>query len=230
MLPSVLSVGERELPLDSLASPLPLDDLLPGGPWEAEIGFGKGRELLRRAAERPDWRFLGIEMAAEYYRLVRDRAGRRGLGNVLLIRGEALYLLAVWLPRAIARVLHVYFPDPWPKSRHQRRRLFEADSVDLLLGLLAPRGVLCFATDHLEYGERVARLLAGHPGVALERLPGPWPGGPRTNYEAKFVREGRPIVRLEARLAGSSGLHPEGRAAVVAAVGASPAAAGEAGA
>jgi tRNA (guanine-N7-)-methyltransferase len=220
MFASMLSVGERELPVDRLPTPLPLDQLLPGGPWEVEIGFGKGRELLRRAEARPGRRFLGIEMAAEYYRRVRDRARRRSLDNLLLIRGEALYLLAVWLPHGLAEVLHVYFPDPWPKSRHQKRRLIDPESLDLLVGILAPGGVLCFATDHLEYGEAVAALLAAHPGLALERLAGGWREGPRTNYEEKFVRAGRPIVRLEARRVGAEEtLHPAGRAEVLAADG-----------
>ncbi len=112
--------------------------------------------------------------------------------------------------------MHVYFPDPWPKSRHQKRRLFEADTVDLVLGLLAPGGRLFFATDFTEYGGRVAGLLAGHPNLELRRL-GCWPGGPRTNYETKYEREARPIVRLEARCPVSAGLHPDGRSAVVAA-------------
>ncbi len=219
MLSSLLSVGDRELALDRLPAPLPLEELLPGGPWEVEIGFGKGRELLRRAEAQPERRFLGIEMAAEYYRRVRDRARRRALGNLLLIRGEALYLLAVWLPSALAQVLHVYFPDPWPKSRHQKRRLLDPESVDLVVGILAPGGVACFATDHLEYGEAVAALLADYPGFALERLAGPWPEGPRTNYEEKFARAGKPIVRLEARrLIARQTLHPAGRAEVLAAV------------
>ena len=96
--------------------------------------------------------------------------------------------------------MHVYFPDPWPKSRHHKRRLFEVETVDLVLGLLAPGGRLFFATDFLDYGEAVGEILASHPHVEVERRPGPWPEGPRTNYEAKYVREGRPILRLEARL------------------------------
>jgi tRNA G46 methylase TrmB len=79
--------------------------------------------------------------------------------------------------------------------------------------------VLCFATDHLEYGEAVAALLAAHPGLALERLAGGWREGPRTNYEEKFVRAGRPIVRLEARRVGAEETHHPGRAEVLAAVG-----------
>ena len=217
MPPGLVAVAEREEPLCRLPAPLPLDLWLPGeGPWEVELGFGKGRYLLRRAQGEPAGRFLGVEVVSRYYRLVHRRMRRRGVANLMLLRGEALYLLATALPRAIASAVHVYFPDPWPKSRHQKRRLFEADTVDLVLGLLAPGGRLCFATDHTLYGERVAELLGGHPALEVARPQG-WPEGPRTNYELKYVREGRPIVRLEARCRAAAGLHPEGRRAVVAA-------------
>ena len=197
--------------------PLPLGEYLPGaGPLEVELGFGKGRYLLRRAEEDPGRRFLGIEVVTKYYKMVRRRMRFRGLENLLLLRGEALYLLATALPRGIATAVHVYHPDPWPKARHRKRRLFEADTVDLVLGLLAPGGRLWFASDFTEYGGRVAELLDGHPQLEVRRHDA-WPEGPRTNYEAKYVRQGRSIVRLEARCAGEAGLHPEGRHAVVAA-------------
>lgn len=154
-------------------------------------------------------------MVSKYFRLAVRRAASRRLSNVVLLRGEALYLIATLLPAGMARTVHVYFPDPWPKSRHHRRRLLDPRTVDLVLALLdPPEGRLFFATDHLEYGEAVAETLALHPAVAVERVDGAWPEGPRTNYEAKFEREGRPIIRLAARLRGggpASLLHPAGR-------------------
>ena len=154
-------------------------------------------------------------MVSKYFRLAARRAASRRLSNVILLRGEALYLIATLLPAAMARTVHVYFPDPWPKSRHHRRRLLDPRTVDLVLSLLdPPKGRLFFATDHLEYGEAVAETLSLHPAVEVERVDGAWPEGPRTNYEAKFEREGRRIVRLVARLRGggsASLLHPAGR-------------------
>lgn len=196
---------------------------MPGsGPWELELGFGKGRYLLRRALEspppgEPPRRFLGIEVAAKYQRILAGRAARRGVTNLVAVRGEALYLLAAVLPRRFAAAVHVYHPDPWPKSRHHKRRLFDPETVDLVLGALAPGGRLCFATDYLDYGESVAEILAGYPGLAIERLSGGWPEGPRTNYEAKYVEEGRPILRLVATLGEAQRptvLHPQGEAGV----------------
>ena len=203
-----------------------LDRLLPGdGAWELEIGFGKGRFLLASAAAQPTARWLGIEIAGEYFRLAARRIARRRLANVALLHGEALYLLAAVLPRGFARRVHVYFPDPWPKARHQRRRLFSPASVDLVLGALAPGGELCFATDYVSYGQEVEAILRAAPGVEVDSVSGGWPDGARTNYEAKYEREGRSFVRLIARPSGSlaaspgAALHPAGAREVLVAAG-----------
>ena len=199
-----------------------LEELIEGsGPWELEIGFGKGRYLLRSAADHPERRFLGIEVVSKYYRLVKDRGRRHGLDNLAVIRGEALYLLSTQFPRAFADKLHIYFPDPWPKIKHRRRRLLDPETVDLVLGTLRPGGELDFATDFLEYGEKVWNLLDSHPDLELTRHDEPWPDGARTNYEAKFLREGRPILRLTARLdpkATPGTLHPRGRTRITNAI------------
>lgn len=221
--------SDAEWTLPTTGAPVDLDRLVPPpsglspgerSPWELEIGFGKGRYLLHRAEKCPERRFLGIEIAGQYFRIMVDRARRRGLGNVLGIQGEALYALSAALPRGFADVAHVYHPDPWPKARHHKRRLFDPETVDLVLGALRPGGTLFFGTDHLEYGELVVEILERHPAVSLRRLDGPWPDGPRTNYEAKYVREGRPILRVEVTVdpEASAGLHPDGVAGIVAAV------------
>jgi tRNA (guanine-N7-)-methyltransferase len=178
------------------------------------VGFGKGNYLLSRCIAAAAGRFLGIEVAGEYHRLFVGRARRRELANWAAIRGEALYLAGAVLPRGFAAAVHVYFPDPWPKSRHLKRRLFDPETVDLVLGLIRPGGRLFFATDFREYGERVAELLAGCPHLSVEPRDA-WPEGPRTNYEAKYEVAGRPILRLEATLAAPAALHPLGAAAIV---------------
>lgn len=211
--PASLTVAGVERPLTALACPLAADALIApraggGGPWHVELGFGKGRYLLRQAQMQPEARFLGLEMVGKYARLLARRAARRGVSNLAVIHGEALYLSATTLPRAFADTLHIYFPDPWPKSKHHRRRLFDPTSIDLVLGVLRPGGRLFFATDFLAYGEDVADLLAGTPGIAvLRRLDQPWPGGARTNYEAKYMTQGRPILRLIAELSDPQPAH-----------------------
>ncbi len=220
MIPVRIAVAEHEWSLSELELPLDLDRLVPGrSAWEVELGFGKGAYLLRRAADEPaSTGLLGIEIVSKYYRLARDRARKRGLRNLVLIRGEALYLISAVLPAGFARALHIYHPDPWPKSRHSKRRLFDVESVDLLVGLLAPAGRLYFATDHVEYGRQVAAVLESHTGLEVDELGAPWPDGPRTNYEAKFVAAGMPILRLEARRRPAGPLlHPAGVGVIVAA-------------
>jgi tRNA (guanine-N7-)-methyltransferase len=211
--PALVSTAAGDQRLSDLPAPLPLDDLVPGnGPWEVEIGFGKGRYLLRRCRESPERRFLGIELAGEYHRIFVGRARRQGVANWIALRADALYLLAAVLPAGFAAAVHVYFPDPWPKSRHHKRRLFDPETVDLVLGLLAPGGRLFFATDFLDYGERVLELLSTCPGLAVARRDRVWDDGPRTNYEAKYITEGRPILRLETTLTAAPALHPRGSA------------------
>ena len=166
----------------------------------------------------------GIELAGEYHGVFVERARRRGLANWIALRGEAQYLISSVLPAGFASALHIYFPDPWPKGRHHKRRLFDPETVDLVIGLLRQGGRLYFATDFLSYGEVVGELLAGYPGLLLARRDVPWDEGPRTNYEAKYQSEGRPILRLEGRLegalradGGAAPLHPGGAEAVLAA-------------
>ena len=191
------------------------------GRLELEIGFGKGRYLLARAEADPATTFLGIESADLYWTETTRRAERRGLANVITLRGDALYLLAACLPHECADVVHVYFPDPWPKTRHRRRRLLDSSTVDLVIGVMKPGAALYFATDHAEYGAAVLDTLERYPAVSVERVAGPWPDGERTHYETKYGREERPILRLIVTRRAPSGaalLHPEGAAAVAAGV------------
>ncbi len=212
MKPIVVALPQGDVGLDECDCPLDMDRFLTGrGEWEVEIGFGKGRYLLRRAESEPESRFLGIEIASKYQRILARRARRRQLPNLASVRGEATLVLTSLLPRQFARVVHVYFPDPWPKAKHNRRRLFDPASLDLVLDLLTPEGELCFATDYLEYGRLVEELLRSYPGLEVERHVGEWPDGARTNYEAKYIEEGREILRLVARPTPSrADLHPRG--------------------
>jgi tRNA (guanine-N7-)-methyltransferase len=217
--PAVVATLAGDQGLADLGAPLPLDRIIPGdGDWEVEIGFGKGKYLLRRCQEDPGRRFLGIELATEYWRHFVERARKRGLTNWVALRGEALYLISTVLPTGFAAAVHVYFPDPWPKNRHHKRRLFDPETLDLVVGLVRPGGRLLFATDFLEYGELVREILAGYPGIRVERRGGVWDEGPRTHYEAKYIVEGRPILRLEiTRELEAVPLHPQGAEGVLAA-------------
>lgn len=233
-LASVTVAGRRRL-LADLPCPLSAEQLFgsdlpsPAG-WHLEIGCGKGRFLLSSARAAPQAGFIGIEMVARYARLLAGRAARQRVENLAVIHGEALYLLATHLPWGFADSLHIYFPDPWPKSRHHRRRLLDAATVDLVLGVLKPGGRLNFATDYLDYGEAVVELLENAPSIAEIRCRrGEWPDGVRTNWEGKFMTEGRPILRLEAEraVADVPCLHPLGRDRILAATADAPSAGAE---
>ena len=219
-LPPFFTVGDHQGLLLDCPQPLDVNALLQGGPWELEIGYGKGKFLLQEALAHPERRFLGIEVVSKYQKLLSKRARHWGAGNLVNVRGEAHYVLASILPKGFVDRLHVYFPDPWPKARHHRRRLFDPETVDLVLGALRPGGELCFATDFLDYGELVMELLEGYPGLKVEPILEPWPDGARTNYEAKYMEEGRPIIRCRARLsehAALGALHPGGAKGIVSA-------------
>ena len=172
------------------------------GPVEIEIGSGKGTFLVESALARPDTNFLSIEMAAAFAEHVRDRARRRELGNVRVVRGEARGFLERHVPPSSVRVIHVYFPDPWPKKRHAKRRLVSPAFALAASRALVPGGELRFVTDHEEYFQEAVAVLDETPGLAPAAVP---ESGMTdlTNYERKYAREGRAIHRAVYRRAGS---------------------------
>ena len=164
---------------------------------ELEIGIGKGRFLLAQAEARPGVNFLGIEWSLKYLRVARDRAERRGLANVRFYRADARHVLADLLPDASVSRVHVYCPDPWPKKRHRKRRLFTAATAAHLGRALVAGGYLDVSTDVLEYFEEIRALIPSHAGLveAVDPLfPIDGPEG-RTSYELKYLALGRTLHR-----------------------------------
>jgi tRNA (guanine-N7-)-methyltransferase len=167
------------------------------GPVEIEIGTGKGRFLLAQASERPDVNFLGIEWSLKYLRVAKDRAQRRGLRNLRLYRADARHVLADLVPDGSLLRVHVYCPDPWPKKRHHKRRLFLPATVTDMARVLAPGGYLDLSTDVREYYDEIMGLLSQETGLRLAEDPLFPIGSPagRTSYETKYLLSGRPIHR-----------------------------------
>ncbi len=166
-------------------------------PVEVEIGIGKGRFLLAQAEMRPEVNFLGIEWSLKYLRVARDRAERRGLANVRFYRADARHVLADLLPDASVSRVHVYCPDPWPKKRHRKRRLFTASTAAHLGRALAAGGYLDVSTDVLEYFEEIRAVIPPNAGL-VETADPLFPTGStegRTSYEVKYLALGRAIHR-----------------------------------
>ena len=128
---------------------------------EVDLGCGKGRFLLARAAKHPETNFLGIDRMLRRIRKVDNRARRLDLDQIRLLRVEAYYAVAHLLPPAAVDVCYVFFPDPWPKARHEGHRLFNAPFLAALHRALVPNGVVHVATDHAPYFEQLAAAFAG---------------------------------------------------------------------
>lgn len=159
-----------------------------------EIGSGKGRFLIASATDQPDVNFIGIEKSLHYHRVIGERVAKRGLRNVRLINHDAFLVLQKMVPDASVSEIHVYFPDPWPRKREQKRRIIRPEVLAEFRRVLVEGGTGIYVTDHREYFEAAA------PHVeavfrAERRIPGP-DDAPRTNYEAKYRAEGREIFEV----------------------------------
>jgi tRNA (guanine-N7-)-methyltransferase len=179
-------------------------------PVEIEVGIGKGRFLLAAAALRPEVDHLGVEWANEYLRIAERRAARRGLRNVRFVRADAKGLVARAVPDGSVAAYYVFYPDPWPKKRHHKRRFFDRTTLDRVVETLVPGGHLHVATDHDEYWRAIEPLVDAHPGLVREPAFGgpafPLPvEGALTNFEAKYEVEGRSRHRATWRKRGSEG-------------------------
>ena len=120
-------------------------------PLEIEVGSGKGLFLTTASAACPERDFLGIELAHKYARFAAARLARQGRTNAKVICADALRLFAEWLPGDTAAAVHVYFPDPWWKKRHKKRRVMTGPFLADLQRVLEPGGTLHFWTDVEEY-------------------------------------------------------------------------------
>lgn len=165
-----------------------------------EIGSGRATFLIKQAMAQPQVDFLGIEWAGRYYRYAVDRIGRWSLSNVRIIRTDAAQFLADFVPSNSIDCFHIYFPDPWPKKRHHKRRFLNPANLEQLLRCLKPEGIIKIATDHAEYFEQIQIVLTANDclkkivflptaGAVKDELVG-------TNFERKYIKEKRPIFSL----------------------------------
>jgi tRNA (guanine-N7-)-methyltransferase len=175
----------------------------PSRPFEIEIGCGKGTFILEQGRREAAVNYLGIEWAREFYLYAADRVRRAGLKNVRMLRADAGEFLRWRCPSGIARVIHLYFSDPWPKTKHHKNRVVQDRFLGEVWRVLAPGGELRVVTDHeelwewdLEHFRRWCTAepapgvtFAGPPFVFAPFVPPAWVGEGElvgTNYERKM--------------------------------------------
>jgi len=179
------------------AAPVTLAALFPA-PVEAvrlEIGFGGGEHMIAEAERHPQVGFIGVEPFINGMAKALAAIAARGLTNIRLHFGDAIFLLD-WLPAGSITRLDLIYPDPWPKRRHWKRRFVQDATVATMARVLAPGGSFRFATDWPDYAAWTLRHLMGSRDFewTAERADDwrlPWPGFTSTRYEAKAKREGR---------------------------------------
>jgi tRNA (guanine-N7-)-methyltransferase len=189
----VLDLGGVTLPLSSGAlfgEPLQL---------EVELGVGKGRFLLEWAAAHPRVGLLGVERARAYLQLTARRVARSGLGNVRLAHTTAEDILFHCLAPGSVAAVHVYFPDPWPKTRHHKRRFFRPENVVRIAEVLAPGGLLRVKTDHAGYAAVIEETVRGEPRLEAVPADAAFEEVPATHFEIKYAREARAVSRFAFR-------------------------------
>jgi tRNA (guanine-N7-)-methyltransferase len=168
-------------------------------PVEMEVGFGKGLFLLTASEARPDTNFLGVEIERKYALYTAGRLARRQRQNVRVVCADARLFLPRYITDASLAAVHVYFPDPWWKNRHRKRRVFTEEFARQSARVLKPGGQLHLVSDVAEYFATITELMASLTEFA--QLPPPDLKDPThdldylTNFDRKYRKEGRPIHR-----------------------------------
>lgn len=183
-------------------SPAPLDWRRVFGndaPVELEVGFGKGLFLLNAAQSRPTVNFVGVEIVRKYQLFTAARMAKRSLSNVRLACADARAFLRDRVADTMLQAIHVYFPDPWWKTRHHKRRVFTAEFAQQCERTLRNGGRLHIATDVADYFAMVLEVLDATTHlmtIPLVESDGLEPDlGDLTNFGRKFRREGRRIFQ-----------------------------------
>jgi tRNA (guanine-N7-)-methyltransferase len=167
-------------------------------PLIVEIGFGMGEGTAQIAAAHPGNDYLGIEVHNPGVGSLLDKIGRAGLTNVRIVQHDAVEVLRTMIAPASLAGAHVFFPDPWHKKRHHKRRLLQAPFVSLLASRLAPGGYLHVATDWEDYARQILAVLSAEPlleNSVEEYAPRP-DYRPLTRFEQRGVRLGHAVFDL----------------------------------
>ncbi|MFO0896605.1 MAG: tRNA (guanosine(46)-N7)-methyltransferase TrmB [Pirellulales bacterium] len=170
-------------------------------PLEVELGTGKGLFLSAAASADPTTNFLGLEVSGKFAQYAASRLARRGLDNACVVSGDGLRVFREILPAASCRAVHVYFPDPWWKARHRKRRVMCPAFLADVCRTLDSGGRLHFWTDVEEYFQTSLELLTQFPElqgpVAVAERPPEHDLDYRTHFERRMRLHGQPIYRSE---------------------------------
>ncbi|WP_443042148.1 tRNA (guanosine(46)-N7)-methyltransferase TrmB [Streptomyces sp. B21-105] len=188
--------------LDIDGRPVDLAELFGAGdrPVVLEIGFGMGEATAQMAAADPGTDILAVDVHTPGQGNLLSLADRNALSNVRVANGDAIILLREMLPADSLDGLRVYFPDPWPKKRHHKRRLIQPEFLDLAATRLKPGALVHCATDWEPYAEQMLEVLTAHPDFENTRADGgfaPRPGfRPLTRFEGQGLDKGHVVNDL----------------------------------
>lgn len=164
-------------------------------PLQVDLGCGDGSFLCELAQQLPERNFLGIERLTKRVEKVRHKAEE--IDNVRVLRADTLFAVRYLLPENSVEDFYLLFPDPWPKRRHQQRRIFTGDFLDAIAAALEQNGVLRVATDQLAYFRQIERVSRAHPQFEVVDLDGVVL--PLTKFERRFREQGTQVYRLTLR-------------------------------
>ena len=168
-------------------------------PTVLEIGFGMGDATARIAAAQPQTDFIGVEVHTPGVGALLKRIGELGLGNLRSVQHDAVEVLRDMLAPGSLAGVHIYFPDPWHKKKHHKRRLIQPELVALLATRLAPGGYLHCATDWQDYAEQMLAVLAAEPMLVNTSAEGYSPRPewrPLTKFENRGLKLGHGVWDL----------------------------------
>ena len=163
-----------------------------------EIGFGMGEGLAEIAAAHPENDYLGVEVHTPGVGALLKQLGERGLSNVRVVQHDAFEVLTRMLAPASLNGIHIFFPDPWHKTRHHKRRLIQPPLVRLLTSRLLIGGYIHLATDWENYAEQMLAVLAAEPllhNTVIDYAPRP-DTRPLTKFEQRGIRLGHGVWDL----------------------------------
>lgn len=198
-----VDLSQHYYQVEQLTATIDLADLFqiegPLPPLEIEVGSGKGLFLETSTQKNPDRLYIGNELAFGYAKLAAYRMAKAEVRNGKMFQGDGLKLFAEFLPDSVADDIHVYFPDPWWKERHRKRRVMQPGFIKDIQRVLKPGGIFHFWTDVEEYFESTAELMKEHSNLSgpffVPESEATHDRDYRTHFERRMRRNDHPVFR-----------------------------------